>query len=595
MRNRLSYVMLGALALAGCPGTSSTPDMGLIVLMDMGVDGGGMRPDMNVTMPDTGDTCNGTGRVGAHCRSGSTNQCVMGANCFSFGTTMTVQEAFGIPAGLLMDPAHPDYQAVDTGSSPQTAPFNGAEGTICAQLCDTAATTDMCGTCSTCSQALTQMPLVAAFGGILAVLRNDATNRPYGGDTGICRLDCTYSQTTRGDECPDDAFTCDRFSNVCVEACTSDNECNTVYGVTYEGELVTIVNDDHPETCNTTTGRCEYQGTASTTATVGSPCTTNADCPAGTGVCLNGGHCALFDCTNPNTATSTCGTGTTPPGICLTANGTAHSSTLCLMGCNTATDCGPGNICNTLTDASGAVFTIGSFTGYCIGVCGADDECLAAESCTDYNTVDAAGTVTSNPGRCEPRCTTVGMRGTGATGDCAVDEWCSPDATNTNGHACSSAADCTMAPYTMCSYGVCRSSAPTFGQCSPLGAFCGASNTNSLPAIQTDCAMGQVCDETLATPHDTMGAVDREFAGDGHCVDPCTDDASCTAAGYPTGSVCVMTGVLTGLCRVPCTMASAPDAGAAGSDAGPRECPADQVCDTALHFCVESAMPPAAP
>ncbi len=594
MRNRLSYVLLAAAALFGCNNTNAAPDAP-IVLMDMGgaVDMNVMMPDRNMTGMDTGDTCNGTGRVGAHCRSGSTNQCVNGAMCFAFTAVMDVQTAFGIPAGVLMDPAHPDYQMIDRGTSPETAPFNGAAGTICAQLCDSSVA-DTCGTCSTCSQTLTQMPLVAAFGGILAVLRNDAANRPYGGNTGICRLDCTYNATARSAECPDDAFACDRFGNSCVEACTTDNECNTVYGITYAGELVTIVNHDHPDVCNMTTGRCEQPaGTGTASAHVGTPCTSAADCPVG-GICLNGGHCAEFDCTNPNTATSTCGGGTTPPGICLTANGTAHSSTLCLMGCTTATDCGPGNICNTLSDGMGGVFTIGPYTGYCIGVCGADDECIATESCTDYNTVDTSGAVVSNNGRCQPRCTRVGMIGDGTTGDCAVDEFCSPDATNSNGHACSSAADCTMAPYTMCSFGVCRSSAPTFGQCSPLGAFCGASNTNSLPAVQADCAMGQVCDETLATPHDAMGNVDREFAGDGHCTAPCTDAASCTANGYPAGSECVATGPLAGLCRLPCTMASAPDAGGMG-DAGPRECPSNQICDTALHYCVEINMPAAAP
>jgi hypothetical protein len=438
------------------------------------------------------------------------------------------------------------------------------------------------------------MPLMQAFGGILTVI--GTANRMFGADTGICRLDCTFDPATRGAECPDEAFTCDRFGGVCIEACTSDNECNTAYGATYDGELVTLVNHMHADHCNMTTGRCEPVDMGTAAAVVGTHCESAADCAPTKGICLNGGHCAEFGCATPGAVCG--GTASAPLGICLNVNGTSHSQALCLQGCTTANDCGAGNVCAGLMDAAGNPGMIGPFGGYCIGVCDSDSACIASESCTDYNTIDAtSGAVTANNGRCVPRCTDVGSVGTGGANSCATDEWCSPDATNTAGTPCQSMADCAShAPFTMCSFGVCRSSVPTFGQCTPLGAFCGDSNSNHLLPHQGDCATTQVCDETLATPHSDTGAVDREVFGDGHCTNPCTTTADCT--GYPTGSVCVTTGAYAGLCRVPCTGLTMPndggvDAGADGGGLSSSECPADQACDTVEHFCVEVA-PPAA-
>lgn len=592
MRNRLSYVLLAAATLAGCPTTAPT-DANIIVIMDDGgTDSGTARPD---TGPDTGvtESCNASGRVGAHCRSGTTATCVSGSMCAN-AIAGTVQTVFGIPSGSLMDPAHPDYQLLDTSATAQTAPFNAfSGGGLCLQQCDldaAAGAAGSCGACTSCTTDVTQLPLVAAFGGIQAGFITEMYP-----NTGICRLSCTYDATTRGAECPAD-MTCDMFGNVCVESCTTDNECNTVYGVTYAGELVTIVNDTNPATCNTTTGRCDNPAGTNATAQVGDHCESNADCAPGNGICLSGGHCGEVGCPNPNTMTSTCG-GTTPRGVCLSTSGAATPTTICITGCTTSADCGAGSICNTLwADAAMTMpFPIGSFTGYCVGQCDDDTQCISTEACTDYNTIDAtSGAVTSNPGRCVPRCSHLNQVGTatGTTapaGECLTSEWCAPDATNTNGHECTTDTDCNgMGSYNMCIFGVCRSDAPSFGQCQPLGAFCGTAGTRSLAAAAADCASGptgmeQVCDETLATPHNATGGLRREVFGDGHCVDACTADADCSA--YPTGSVCVTTGPLQGLCRVPCTSTATSDAG--------MECPTDQQCDATLGYCVE-VMTPAA-
>jgi len=303
-------LLASAVTLGGCCSCVSCTPQPLFV-------DGGPLPDVRILLPrdvgrDARDTpeifpepCSFPGNSGAHCRA-SGAQCTTGATCWTLPPSpTTIQELFDLAPGVASDPIHPDYPGVDLSSAPELAPFHGAAGSVCASLCDTASF-DRCGTCTTCSAQLTQMPIVQAFGGVLTMLRTE--QRLFGATTGICRLDCTYEPTTRGAECPDDAFTCDRFSNVCVEACTTDAECNTQYGVTYEGTLVTLVTHDHADVCDLATARCgPPRGSGSSAAQVGSPCASAADCAPEIGICLQGGHCAELGCPNPNTATSVCG------------------------------------------------------------------------------------------------------------------------------------------------------------------------------------------------------------------------------------------------------------------------------------------------
>jgi hypothetical protein len=340
------------------------------------------------------------------------------------------------------------------------------------------------------------MPLVAALGGARQLFGAGAT---FGATTGVCRIDCTWRPGERGAECPDDSFTCDAFGAVCVEACTSDVECNTTFGVTYAGELVTTIDDALGAHCNHTTGRCETAGT--TGATVGTPCASSIDCAADVGVCVAGGLCAELGCPNPGTTASTCAGGA---GVCLPTSATSHPSALCLLGCDVAADCAAGNTCVLF----GPGLRIGTHAGYCLGVCDTDDQCAASETCTDG--VGAAGAPT--PGQCRPRCTGVGLVGA-ASGGCAATELCLAD------HA-----------------------GATYGWCEPADRFCGDPDRRSLPAASTDCAMGWVCDELLAgvpLAHDVVG--------DGHCTPACATDADCA------GTTCVTTGALAGLCRGACT------------------------------------------
>ncbi|MFO0682600.1 MAG: hypothetical protein U0234_11140 [Sandaracinus sp.] len=542
MRNRLSFVLLLA-AAGGCnPPPPVATDAGCgyaggpVCLRDGGGDTG--------TTPDTGaDTDTGpevcssaTGNPGSHCRMG---QCLNGATCLQDISTMgTFQMSFGLTQGEIVD----GWGVVQTPVDPtEAAPFNAAVGTLCATQCDLDATADSCGNCNSCSRTLTQMPAVATFGGVRTVL---GTSARYA-NTGFCRTDCTWSATAASPECADSTFACDSFGAVCVEACTTDVECNTNVAITYDGEIVTFVNDQSPDVCNHTTGRCE-PATSDDTAMVGDTCTSNADCPS-TGVCLSGGHCATFGCT-----TATC-TG----AVCVGVSDTSHPQTLCIKGCNTVADCGPGNTCSPLSG------TVNGFTGICLGVCQTDDECAATETCSDTTTTNAMGQTVTNPGQCVPRCggtgaaiavgavgtIPVGMDVPAGSGNCNADEWCQPDHMGA-----------------------------TYGQCSARQGFCGESDTMNLPAASTECATGDVCDETLATPHAmpgmSGGMVDGEFAGDGHCTPACASDADCSS--FPAGSTCVTDAAspLHGLCRVPC-------AGAGDT------CPADQVCNPTLGRCVE--------
>jgi hypothetical protein len=475
------------------------PDMG----MDVGTDA---PSDANVdvgtdTAVDAGrdantiTSCNMPSLVGAHCASGA---CMSGVTCAAFAP-MTVQAAFGLSQGS-PDPAHTGYSVLE--SPPivsESAPFTAAAGTLCAQTCDTAAASDTCGACTSCANVLTQMPLIAAFGGVRTIY---GAAPPFGADTGLCRLDCTWQVASSGTGCPDSAMTCDAFSGTCIEACTTDNECNTTYGITYNGDLTTALVTTGAEHCDHTTGRCEANGTP--TATVGRACTSSDQCVPRSGICLNGGLCAELGCVPGPLGASLCGAS----AICLATNNTPSAVGLCLRACNTRADCGPGNACQQLGT------TVGGFTGYCLGTCAMDTDCAANETCTD--TTGAGGPVA---GRCVPRCTGVGLVGA-ASGGCTATQYCRID------HA-----------------------GATYGSCVDADAFCGAVNTMALPAADpTECATGYVCDETLATPHLATGAATREQFGDGHCAPTCT---TCTG-----GQTCVSSGPLAGLCRRACSAAS---------------------------------------
>jgi hypothetical protein len=490
--------------------------------------------------PDPVLTCDQAGLAGRPCRAGA---CQASLRCWDPAmlpaNASTIQGLFNLQQGDVIDPMHPGYAIVQMPQNPMdSAPFDGWAGTFCAQECDTMATIDTCGACSACSGVLTQVPLVRSVGGVGAwyghlgmyALANE----------GVCRPQCTFDRLTRGVEC-DMQHACDALSGTCIEACTSDNGCNTELGVTYSGALVTLLDRNHPAHCNTTTGRCEYA--ADGTPRVGAPCTSAGGC-ASFGLCLPGGLCAEFDgCTNARAC------GPANVGVCLATNGTRSAAGLCVLGCNGTSDCPAGNACIQL----GPGTMIGGHSGYCFGTCTSDGDCAPTETCTDGATDPFSG---APDGRCVHRCGgsgapihvgDVGLSATSAAvGDCLTSELCAPD------HA---GAD--------------------YGFCVAIDHLCGIANTVDLPAAATDCPTAYVCDETLATPHGPpsaaapRGAIASEVYGDGHCT------AACTASSCASPTVCVASGTLTGLCRQTCT------ADVAGT------CPTDQHCNTTLGFCVE--------
>lgn len=519
---RVATCLFSVLALGCSCGTEQVViDAGNPIVPDAAIDAGNdAGQDTSTVAPG----CAQSGSAGAHCRAGL---CLGGITCAgASGAVMDVQTTFDLRQAGADDPAHPGYPVARTVLDPaELAPLNAAEASLCAQQCDTSGALDTCGACASCSTALTQMPLVAAFGGARILFGAGAD---FGSNTGVCRLDCTWHADARSDECPDDAMACDSFGSVCVEACTSDVECNTTYGITYAGEIVTTIDTAGARTCSPSTGRCEVAGRAG--AAVGDACASDADCAPGTGVCLAGGRCGELACPGPGTPTSTCAAGR---GVCLVSGAGAHPQSICILGCHTSADCGAGSACSLF----GGGATIGGLEGFCVGRCSADDACIAGETCTDGMRVDASGATVATPGQCVPRCSGVGAVGP-ASGGCARDEVC-------------------LADHPGASYGFCE----------PADRFCGATDARSLPAASTECATGWVCDETLA------GRAGRhDDVADGHCTPACASDADCAGRG-----ACVTTGSLAGLCRTAC--------------ASDGDCAAPSVCDGTIGWCVEVAPP----
>jgi hypothetical protein len=281
---------------------------------------------------------------------------------------------------------------------------------------------------------------------------------------------------------------------VCVEACTTDNECNTEAGVTFEGEIVTLIERAHPAHCNHVTGRCEHTGTPG--ATVGTRCTSSDDCAPGVGVCLPGGICAELGC--PESDTGTCGADYN--GICLSTTASSRRQSICILGCDTSADCPSGNNCIVPGP------NIGRFSGYCIDACSRDGDCRSSDVCQTR-----AGVPSKSPlaHRCTPRCSVMG--GIGPSAGCAAGEACVVAGASSTGLACA-----------------------------PIDSFCGAADAFRVAAASDQCATGYVCDELV------IGGAHAVVA-DGRCVQACLNDAVCAA-----GTRCVTSGNYAGLCRAHC-------------------------------------------
>lgn len=566
MDKRLGFAMVlsaSALAWVGCDGDRPAdsgmcvPGPGVICLDgDGGADAG---PDAGPVIPPDGgpvsDMCQSIGSAGGTCRTGA--RCGTGLRCFgeltmSGGMAFTLSSIFEIPTAV-PDPENPgefltanDFEPGNPDTPTFAAvPVGFGPGGQCTEGCNPASGTDMCPSCSTCETGIGGAPAFAAVG--ITVRTFDNPDMPFTSttNTGICRADCVFDPEDRGCQ---DGYSCQADSNVCLEECVSDAQCNLGWGQTRHEGLVAVV--DGSATCNTTTGRCEWEPPAG--AAFGSECESNADCPADIGFCAIGGRCLTLQCNLQNEAGAAvypCAEGS----VCVGIGG--NEAAFCLDTCTSPADCFPGIGCV-------PIFSDGSSA--CWGICEMDSQCHADERC------EKGGFQDPDAGTCQRFCDPAGANPDAIT--CAADErcvqvtgqtygfceptdlLCTADSQCLEGQACevlgndflgecvdgcTTAADCaagedcriqeggeTCTPETAeddCNSGVCvgTTCAPsTVGVCRAPGGECSASPRNAAMDIilplrgNPQCLVGQTCSSTTADALGTcMGTITLPDAG----------------------------------------------------------------------------------
>lgn len=503
MRNRASYLLLlGALPLMAC---DSDPCEGLICVdANDGSDAGtpDAPPPPDVPRVDGGPppTCGDNGQVGGHCRSPD-NLCTAGYPCEDDRGMLVVRTIFNLPQGE-PDPENPGYfREVTTPVPANDIPVNIATGGFCTAQCNgTVGPPTMEGApdldCTDCSSCSATVGVLGLFG-VTSLFADLA----YGDNTGWCRADCVFDPATNGG-CPS-GYTCSAGENVCVEACTSDNQCQYGLEVTRQGLPVTTL-DPSRGTCSDVTGRCEWSTPEE--RHVGDECESSSECTEDVGLCLNGGTCAELQCNRAtdtlNDNTFACDLeGSTRNGVCLGFGG--NYGAICIQGCNSANDCNPGNACLPFDEP------IGAFSGYCLGICDviADDP-------------DGSGPLTAADDENWP------CRSTEVC-DQPVASAEEPDPNGSCRPTCTLPADCDEARGEECE----MVEGASYGFCRVPDQVC------SFEGGDSDCSLEQVCD---------LVAYDGDF---GLCVDRCVDGTDCDA-----GDECQ---VDRGVCRTPCDGATA--------------------------------------
>ena len=507
--------VVSALAIGGCDNGGGGTDSGMIMLDDGGTTDAQPMADAG---RDSGPpaTCGSLGRVGGECRG---TECSTGLECLPelaimSGEPLTFRNAFGIGQGRVG--ADGEVDVVDPPEATLDVQLEWP-GTLCSEQCDTTADIntmtgeDMCGSCAHCYDGLGEgSGAQQAFGiNIQTYLRSTANPSPpleFLENTGICRLDCEFNPETNGG-CPT-GYTCAAWYNVCVEACASDAQCNSFAALARDGTTVVVVDPTIGQTCNMTTGRCEWDAPA-TGGNVGDTCEGTSDCAADTGACLRGGTCAATQCDG---SMIECGGG---EGICLGAGG--NLGTICVQGCVTSMDCNPGNACLPITlTAEGMAMT--DFRGYCLGLCdngmsGGDDTVIAC--------------------RTDEQCD-MGEEVAGEDADGVCRPTCMPDAGGGPGTGCETGEFCEAVM------------GQTYGFCRALDGLCldvsnaGEDNQDG----DEGCTGGQICDLTL-------GIIDRGNSAQVFDYGRCRTE--CDAAGAPAcpmGTTCDTAG--THLCRQAC-------------------------------------------
>lgn len=342
-----------------------------VAAFDAGEDAGGLSPrDANIDssiqppLDASIDPCSiRPGLTGGQCPSG---RCAAGVDCF-------VEVRAHSP--WLRGVSDPGRRGECAAGDWFDIPDLFAPGSLCSQPCNPSDEIVACGDCATCTTAVGG-PRTGVGASLFAldVARHTSPELP-----GICRPRCSVdpSRATNGG-CPV-GYTCDPVEGACLEGCVSDEQCNLGWCRSRADGL--LVETDGPAFCNAATDSCEWMPPSS--ATLGSPCSDDLDCPSPIGRCMHGGVCTTYACDLLDPSDPTGSTLAYPCGdgyVCALFGG----SSLCLRTCVRHDDCPDGFGCQDLEGLH-----------VCSGLCGSDSDCKASARC-DLSVPEA--------GRCRAFC-----------------------------------------------------------------------------------------------------------------------------------------------------------------------------------------------
>ncbi len=388
----MAALLLGALAIVGCKSEDACPE-GFICTpdsdagdtgaqsadtgVDLGADAGASDSgpdagDIDAGSQDTGPADSGAldmgvdagpmcaspalaGEEGGVCMPDMS--CAMGLDCFAEfsqipgGPPATLGNVFGLPSGT----TDPGNAGEFIAGPPSDVPIAFAPGGVCSTGCNPGVQPDTCGACASCNPSIGPRTFgvvgldVSVFAAISGGSNMD----------GICRANCEFDATGATNGGCEVGNACDPQTNTCVEACTSDSQCQLVWGLSRAEGLVAA--QAPGMACNATTGLCEIVNPPKG-AQLGSACTDDRDCPQH-GACF-GGRCATFGCAS--------GDGAPGPVPCAgTCVGTTARGSICLPACTTPDECPPEQACIPLQGGA----------GICFFACQGDAECKADERC----------------------------------------------------------------------------------------------------------------------------------------------------------------------------------------------------------------------
>ena len=316
------------------------------------------------------------------------------------------------------------------------------------------------------------------------------------------------------------ACACDPDCNLCMDVCLQDNECRQGYICDYLWSETTMVCipgcqsgffDCAPDTCNTTTGRCEHNGPTAP----GGACTQAQDCSAN-GYCI--GSQANPDAAWPG---GYCSPECPASGACPAGSECVHFTdiNLCLATCAQKSDCRDGYGCWPGVVAGAKI---------CFSVCSASD-CQGGEVCCPTSAACEA------PANCETNpcaCNTTTACDTGC--DCDTD-CCTCDTTTACEAGCSCDPDCCT-----CDNGAgCQTGCACDPDCGG-GCACNTSvDCQARCSCDPDCpAVAAACDCDKDYTCDSTCACDAECPCDCDTTHSCSDNCTCDPDCYKSGCGC---------------------------------------------------------